>query len=136
MHYGRGHRHNGGPSQVAAAALMVRVRFLVLGASSCRQRESCQRALQPELDRELVSVAQGKLRCALEQLRSIDPTITVRSGERFVDDGVPWAHLDVAGTAMGSPSSEVNASWASGFGVRLLDQLVRERYERPGRGRG
>jgi leucyl aminopeptidase len=56
--------------------------------------------------------------------------------QRYVDDGMAWAHLDVAGTAMGSPSSEVNASWASGFGVRLLDQLVRDRYERPGRGRG
>jgi leucyl aminopeptidase len=49
--------------------------------------------------------------------------------KRFVEDDTPWAHLDVAGTAMGSPSTEVNASWASGFGVRLLDRLVRDRYE-------
>jgi leucyl aminopeptidase len=55
--------------------------------------------------------------------------------QRFVEDGVAWAHLDVAGTAMGSPSNEINASWGSGFGVRLLDQLVRDRYERPGKGR-
>jgi leucyl aminopeptidase len=48
--------------------------------------------------------------------------------QRFVND-VPWAHLDVAGTAMGSPSNEYNQSWASGFGVRLLDRLVREHYE-------
>ncbi|MBB3949481.1 leucyl aminopeptidase [Aureimonas jatrophae] len=48
--------------------------------------------------------------------------------QRFVND-VPWAHLDVAGTAMGSPSTEYNQSWASGFGVRLLDRLVREHYE-------
>lgn len=41
----------------------------------------------------------------------------------------PWAHLDIAGTAMGSPSSEINRSWASGFGVRLLDRLVRDHYE-------
>ena len=49
---------------------------------------------------------------------------------RFVEKDTPWAHLDVAGTAMGSPSSETNQSWGSGFGVRLLDQLVRSRYER------
>ncbi|WEX07615.1 leucyl aminopeptidase [Chelativorans sp. AA-79] len=49
--------------------------------------------------------------------------------KRFVDD-TPWAHLDVAGTAMGSPSSEINQSWASGFGVRLLDRLVADHYER------
>ncbi|TWG93754.1 leucyl aminopeptidase [Mesorhizobium sp. J18] len=48
--------------------------------------------------------------------------------QRFVD-GTPWAHLDVAGTAMGSPSSEINQSWASGFGVRLLDRLVVDNYE-------
>ncbi|WP_028032899.1 leucyl aminopeptidase [Chelativorans sp. J32] len=48
--------------------------------------------------------------------------------KRFVDD-TPWAHLDVAGTAMGSPSSEINQSWASGFGVRLLDRLVADHYE-------
>ena len=48
--------------------------------------------------------------------------------QRFVKD-TPWAHLDIAGTAMGSPSSEISQSWASGFGVRLLDRLVRDRYE-------
>lgn len=48
--------------------------------------------------------------------------------KRFVDD-TPWAHLDVAGTAMGSPSTEINQSWASGFGVRLLDRLVADHYE-------
>src|SRR5690606_20388010 len=48
--------------------------------------------------------------------------------QRFVD-GTPWAHIDVAGTAMASPSSEINQSWASGFGVRLLDRLVADYYE-------
>ena len=48
--------------------------------------------------------------------------------QRFVKE-TPWAHLDVAGTAMGSPSSEINQSWASGYGVRLLDRLVRDHYE-------
>lgn len=48
--------------------------------------------------------------------------------QRFVD-GCPWAHLDIAGTAMASPSSDINKSWGSGFGVRLLDRLVAENYE-------
>jgi leucyl aminopeptidase len=48
--------------------------------------------------------------------------------KRFVDD-TPWAHLDVAGVAMGSPSSEINTSWGSGWGVRLLDRLVADHYE-------
>jgi len=48
--------------------------------------------------------------------------------QRFVGD-TPWAHLDVAGTAMGSPKTEISRGWASGFGVRLLDELVRAHYE-------
>jgi len=48
--------------------------------------------------------------------------------QRFVKE-TPWAHLDIAGTAMGSPSSDINTSWGSGFGVRLLDRLVRDHYE-------
>jgi leucyl aminopeptidase len=48
--------------------------------------------------------------------------------QRFVKD-TPWAHLDIAGTAMGSPATDINQSWGSGFGVRLLDRLVREHYE-------
>ncbi len=48
--------------------------------------------------------------------------------QRFVD-GTPWAHLDVAGTAMGAPKTDINHSWGSGYGVRLLDRLVAEYYE-------
>ncbi len=48
--------------------------------------------------------------------------------QRFVND-VPWVHIDVAGTAMGSPKTDVSKGWASGFGVRLLDRLVRDHYE-------
>jgi len=38
---------------------------------------------------------------------------------------VPWAHLDIAGTGMAAPQTEINKSWSSGWGVRLLDELVR-----------
>ncbi len=49
--------------------------------------------------------------------------------QRFVDK-TPWAHLDIAGAAMGSPQTEINRSWSSGFGVRLLDRLVEDHYEK------
>ncbi len=48
--------------------------------------------------------------------------------KRYVGE-TPWAHLDIAATALNSPSSEINQSWGSGFGVRLLDELVRAHYE-------
>jgi len=50
--------------------------------------------------------------------------------KRFVDDKTPWAHLDIAGTGFDSRQNDVNRSWGSGWGVRLLDRLVAEYYER------
>jgi leucyl aminopeptidase len=50
--------------------------------------------------------------------------------QRFIKDGTPWAHLDIAGTGLASLDSEINRSFGSGFGVRLLDRLVSDQYER------
>ena len=50
--------------------------------------------------------------------------------KRFVDDTIPWAHLDIAGTGFDSRQNDLNRSWASGWGVRLLDRLVADFYER------
>jgi leucyl aminopeptidase len=50
--------------------------------------------------------------------------------QRFIRVGTPWAHLDIAGTGLASLDSEINRSWGSGFGVRLLDRLVSDHYER------
>jgi leucyl aminopeptidase len=48
--------------------------------------------------------------------------------QRFVGK-TPWVHLDIAGTALGSPQTDINKSWSSGWGVRLLNNLVEENYE-------
>jgi len=48
--------------------------------------------------------------------------------QRFVHD-TPRAPPDIAGTSMNAPQTEVNKSWGSGWGVRLLDRLVRDHYE-------
>jgi len=48
--------------------------------------------------------------------------------QRFVED-TPWAHIDVAGTAMAAPQNDYTKTWGSGYGVRLLDRLVSEFYE-------
>jgi leucyl aminopeptidase len=49
--------------------------------------------------------------------------------QRFVNKK-PWAHLDIAGTGMASPASDINQTWGSGWGVRLLDRLVADHYEK------
>jgi len=48
---------------------------------------------------------------------------------RFTN-GVPWAHLDIAGTAWQSGHKPTSPSWATGWGVRLLDRLVADNFER------
>jgi leucyl aminopeptidase len=48
--------------------------------------------------------------------------------ERFVD-GVPWAHLDIAGTAWAARDQALAGKGATAFGVRLLDHLIATHYE-------
>jgi leucyl aminopeptidase len=48
--------------------------------------------------------------------------------QRFVND-VPWAHLDIAGTAWSGKDAPTTPKGATAFGVRLLDQFVSEYYE-------
>jgi len=47
----------------------------------------------------------------------------------FVKD-TPWAHIDLAGTAMDAPRSEINPSWGGGWGVRLLDRFIADHHEK------
>jgi leucyl aminopeptidase len=49
--------------------------------------------------------------------------------KRFIQEGVPWAHLDIASTAWRKTASAPHAEGATGFGVRLLNRLVADRYE-------
>ncbi|MDX2112824.1 MAG: leucyl aminopeptidase [Alphaproteobacteria bacterium] len=48
--------------------------------------------------------------------------------QRFVND-VPWAHLDIAGTAWSKKASEIYDKGATAYGVRLLNEWVKENYE-------
>lgn len=50
--------------------------------------------------------------------------------QRFIKDGTPWVHLDVAGTAMDGAKSDINTSWGSGWGVRLLNRFVQDFHEK------
>jgi leucyl aminopeptidase len=48
---------------------------------------------------------------------------------RFIKKGVPWAHLDIAGVAWDKKGTNISPKGAVGFGVRLLDKLIKEHYE-------
>lgn len=43
----------------------------------------------------------------------------------FVDEATPWAHLDIAGVNWADSSDDVTPKGASGWGVRILDEFVR-----------
>ena len=49
--------------------------------------------------------------------------------QRFILNKTPWAHLDIAGMAFSKYGGALNSDGATGFGVRLLNQLVEDNYE-------
>ena len=49
--------------------------------------------------------------------------------KRFIINKTPWAHLDIAGMAFSKYGGALNSGGATGFGVRLLNQLVERDYE-------
>lgn len=50
--------------------------------------------------------------------------------QRFVDEGVRWAHLDIAGMVWADKPGSTYDKGATGYGVRLLDRFVRDNFER------
>lgn len=50
--------------------------------------------------------------------------------KRFVKDGTPWCHIDIAGVTLLSKDSALAPKGATGWGVMTLDRLVRELLER------
>jgi leucyl aminopeptidase len=50
--------------------------------------------------------------------------------QRFVENGVKWAHVDMAGKAWADKPGPTYDKGATGFGVRLLDQYVADVLER------
>ena len=49
--------------------------------------------------------------------------------QRFIINKTPWAHLDIAGMAFSKKAANLNPGGATGFGVRLLNNLIKENYE-------
>ena len=49
--------------------------------------------------------------------------------QRFVKDGLPWAHLDIAGVASVKAETAVAPKGATGWGVRALNRMIQMKYE-------
>ena len=71
-----------------------------------------------EVPNEVVVLGGGIVACELAQFL-----------QRVIFNKTPWAHLDIAGMAVSKYGGALNSGGATGFGVRLLNQLVEENYE-------
>ena len=49
--------------------------------------------------------------------------------EHFIEDDTPWAHMDIAGTAWRKSDQPTAPKYGSGFGVRVLNELLAKNYE-------
>ncbi len=52
--------------------------------------------------------------------------------QRFVEEGRPWMHLDIAGVALRKEAAGLAPRGAAGWGVLALDRLVRDAFEQEG----
>ncbi len=50
--------------------------------------------------------------------------------QRFIKEGVTWAHLDIAGVAWGKKDTDTCPKGATAFGLRLLERYIRDNLEK------
>ena len=49
--------------------------------------------------------------------------------QRYIEDGVEWAHVDIAGAVWRPKAGALYDKGATGFGVRLIDAFVADNFE-------
>jgi leucyl aminopeptidase len=101
-------------ASVAAAGASVGEPLWQLPISEANRRE---------LDSDIADLRQ----CSTKRSQP-DASIAAALLREFVGD-IPWAHLDIAGVENVAEAEEKRAAGATGFGVRLLDRLIRDRFE-------
>ena len=93
---------------------------------------------EPVWQLPLPSYLRGKLDSELADLKNITDTRyggALAAGvflQEFVADGIPWAHLDIAGPADSSEVDGELVKGGTGFGIRTLVELL-SRYAKPRR---
>ncbi|MCB1308088.1 MAG: leucyl aminopeptidase, partial [Leptospiraceae bacterium] len=79
------------------------------------------------------------LKSDIADLRNIAgrPAGTITAGRflsRFVPEHIPWAHVDIAGTAWRSRPNGAQTRGATGWGVRMMHAFIEDLIEGAGRG--
>ena len=49
--------------------------------------------------------------------------------QRFIRDGQPWVHIDIAGVALPPGATDLAPKGASGWGVMTLNRMIRDNFE-------
>ncbi|HEX5378928.1 MAG TPA: leucyl aminopeptidase [Phenylobacterium sp.] len=98
----------------------------LLAASKAEGEPLWRMPLPPQYDKNIDSVIADMKNTGGRPGGSITAAMFI---QRFVN-GLPWAHLDIASTAWKKPSTVPTIpEGATGFGVRLLNRMVAEKYE-------
>jgi len=84
--------------------------------------------LTDRYDEALKSLAADLRNCSWDD-DAPDALHAARFLQHFVPEGLPWAHLDIAGTSEQEEDGPLAAEGPKGFGVRLLDRLVADAFE-------
>lgn len=97
-----------------------------LKAAASENEGAWRMPLSPAYDKLLKSrTADMKNSCG----RPAGSTTAGQFLQRFIKDDMPWIHLDIAGVALLTTDSELAPKGATGWGVRALDRLIRDKYE-------
>lgn len=97
-----------------------------LKAAATENEGAWRMPLSPAYDKLLKSrTADMKNSCG----RPAGSTTAAQFLQRFVKEDTPWIHLDIAGVALLTADSDLAPKGATGWGVRALDRLIRDKYE-------
>ncbi len=98
----------------------------LLAASKAESEPLWRMPLPPQYDKGIDSMIADMKNTGGRPGGSITAALFI---QRFVN-GLPWAHLDIASTAWAKPSNKpTSPDGATGYGVRLLNRMVADKYE-------
>jgi leucyl aminopeptidase len=98
----------------------------LLAASGAEAEPLWRMPLPPQYDKNIDSMIADVKNTGGRPGGSITAALFI---QRFVNN-VPWAHLDIASTAWKKPSSVPTIpEGATGYGVRLLNRMIQDKYE-------
>jgi len=99
----------------------------LVAAGEAEEEKLWRLPLTDRYDQAIASDVADLRNCTWE--RGPDALHAARFLQRFLPEGLAWAHLDIAGMSETDEDVPLGAAGPTGFGVRLLDRLLRDLFE-------